>query len=67
MAANLADGIVGLIGLSSLGLKNSLDKYCEDIAVDGSFIMRELGFRPDYDLLEGWKEAIQEMREEGYL
>ena len=67
MAANLADGIVGLVGLSSPGLKDALSKYCEDVAVDGSRIMRELGFIPEYDLWEGWKETIQEMREKGYL
>jgi UDP-glucose 4-epimerase len=67
MAPDLADGIARLMGLSSPGLKNSLNKYCEDIAVDGSRIMQELGFRPEYNLLEGWKETIQEMREKGYL
>lgn len=67
MAANLADGIAGLVGLSSPGLKDALFKYCEDVAVDGSRIMRELGFRPEYDLWEGWKETIQEMRQKGYL
>ncbi|MCJ7772773.1 MAG: NAD-dependent epimerase/dehydratase family protein [Desulfobacterales bacterium] len=60
MVANIADGIMGLLGPSSPGLRNSLDKYCEDIAVDGSRIMRDLGFRPEYNLLEGWKEAIKE-------
>jgi len=67
MAANLADGIAGLVGISSPGLKGALFKYCEDVAVDGSRIMQELGFKPEYDLWEGWKEAIQEMREKGYL
>jgi UDP-glucose 4-epimerase len=67
IAANLADGIAGLLGLSSPGLKDALSKYCEDIAVDGSRIMRELGFRQEYNLLDGWKETIQEMREKGYL
>ena len=67
MAANLAEGIAGLIGISSPGLKDALSKYSEDIAVDGSLIMREVGFGPEYDLLEGWKETIQEMREKGYL
>lgn len=67
MATNLADGIAGLLGLSSPGLKDALSKYCEDIAVDGSRIMRELGFRQEYNLLDGWKETIQEMREKGYL
>ena len=67
MAANLADGISGLMRISSPGLKDALSKYCEDIAVDGSLITRELGYRPEYNLLEGWKETIQEMREKGYL
>jgi len=67
IAANLADGIAGLVGLSSPGLKDALSKYCEDIAVDGSRITKELGFRSEYDLWEGWKETIQEMREKGYL
>lgn len=55
------------MGLSSLGLKDALFKYCEDVAVDGSRIMRELGFSPEYNLWEGWEEAIKEMREKGYL
>jgi UDP-glucose 4-epimerase len=67
MAANLADGIAGLVGFSSPGLKDAISKYCEDIAVDGSRITRELGFRSEYDLWEGWKETIQEMLEKGYL
>jgi len=67
IATNLADGIAGLARLSSPGIKDSLSKYCEDIAVDGSRIMQELGYRPEYDIWEGWKETIQEMREKGYL
>jgi len=39
-----------------------LDKYTEDIAVDGSLIQNELGFVPRYDLKTGWEETIQEMR-----
>jgi len=67
MALNLVDVIAGFLGISSFGLKNALFKYCEDIAVDGSLIMKELGFRPKYDLFKGWKETIQEMRKKGYL
>ena len=67
MSANLADRIVGLVGLSLPGLKDALSKYCEDISVDGSHIMKELGFRPAYNLLEGWKETIKEMREKSCL
>ena len=39
-----------------------IDKYTEDIAVDGSLIQKELGFVPQYDLKTGWEETIREMR-----
>jgi nucleoside-diphosphate-sugar epimerase len=47
--------------------KASIDKYTEDIAVDGSLIQKELGFVPRYDLKAGWEETIREMRESGAL
>ena len=39
-----------------------IDKYTEDIAVDGSLIQKELGFIPQYDLKAGWEETIREMQ-----
>ena len=42
--------------------KAIIDKYTEDIAVDGSLIQKELGFVPQYDLKTGWEETIREMR-----
>lgn len=44
------------------GLPAMLDKYLEEVAVDGSRIQRELGFRPATGLLDGWKSTIAEMR-----
>jgi len=35
-----------------------LDKYFEDIRVDGSRIARELRFAPRYDLESGWRDAL---------
>jgi nucleoside-diphosphate-sugar epimerase len=67
IASSLVDRIARLMGLSPPGLKDALAKYCEDVAVDGSRIMQELGFRPEYDLSQGWKQTIREMREKGYL
>jgi hypothetical protein len=54
-------------GSCSLGFKAPItramiDKYNEDIAVDGSLIQKELGFVPQYDLKTGWEETIREMR-----
>ena len=61
--------LVGLVekGSRSIGIKppvtrEIIDKYTEDIAVDGSFIQKELGFMPQYDLKTGWEETIREMR-----
>ena len=61
--------LVGFIekGCRSLGIKppvtrEMIDKYTEDIAVDGSLIQKELGFVPQYDLKTGWEETIREMR-----
>jgi hypothetical protein len=44
-----------------------IDKYTEDIAVDGSLIQKELDFVPHYDLKTGWEETIKEMRRSGAL
>lgn len=63
-------GLVGLIGKmgQAIGLKPPvtqamIDKYTEDIAVDGSLIQQELGFVPQYGLTKGWQETVKEMRE----
>jgi len=61
--------LIGLIekGSRAIGLKPPLtkaiiDKYTEDIAVDGSLIQKELGFVPQYDLKTGWEDTIREMQ-----
>jgi nucleoside-diphosphate-sugar epimerase len=67
--------LMGIMGTRSRILANSghvpiippitkaiIDKYTEDIAVDGSLIKRELGFVPEYDLKTGWEETIREMQ-----
>ena len=59
--------LIGLIekGSHAIGLKTPvtraiIDKYTEDIAVDGSLIQKQLGFVPQYDLKTGWEETIRE-------
>ncbi|MDO8957582.1 MAG: UDP-glucose 4-epimerase, partial [Deltaproteobacteria bacterium] len=61
--------VAGLIGkgANTIGIKSPItraiiDKYTEDIAVDGSLIQKELGFVPQYDLKTSWEETIREMR-----
>jgi nucleoside-diphosphate-sugar epimerase len=55
------------MGLKPPAIRAMIDKYTEDIAVDGSLIQKELGFVPKYDLYTGWKEAVEEMRRSGEL
>lgn len=55
------------IGLKPPITRAMIDKYTEDIAVDGGLIQKELGFVPQYDLKTGWKETIHEMRNRGVL
>ncbi|MFH1950658.1 MAG: hypothetical protein ABIL06_03460 [Pseudomonadota bacterium] len=52
----------GAVGLKPPVTRAMIDKYNEDIAVDGSLIQKELGFVPRYDLKTGWEETIREMR-----
>jgi nucleoside-diphosphate-sugar epimerase len=55
------------IGLKSPVTQGMIEKYTEDIAVNGSLIQKELGFVPQYDLQTGWRETIGEMRRIGHL
>jgi hypothetical protein len=50
------------IGIKPPVTKAIIDKYTEDIAVEGSLIQRELGFVSQYDLKAGWEETIREMQ-----
>ncbi len=47
--------------------KAMLEKYTQDIAVDGSLIQRELGFTPRVDLDEGWRRTVAGLRRNGDL
>ena len=48
-------------------LPGMLNRYLEEIAVDGSRIQAELGFRPGCGLVEGWRTTVAEMRRNGSL
>jgi UDP-glucose 4-epimerase len=42
--------------------RSAINKYTEDIAVDGNKICRQLGFVPACDLEKGWRETVDAMR-----
>ncbi|MBN1365157.1 MAG: NAD-dependent epimerase/dehydratase family protein [Syntrophaceae bacterium] len=66
VAGLLAKG-AGVFGRKAPITRETIDKYTEDIAVDGSLFQKQLGFVPQYDLLAGWKDAVQEMKRSGDL
>ena len=66
-AAEVMDKGARIVGLRPFGFRSALDKYTEDLAVDGHKIQDEIEFRPEYDLFSGWKETIEEMRRRGEL
>jgi UDP-glucose 4-epimerase len=59
---SLIEKVSNAIGLKPPVTKAIIDKYTEDIAVDGSLIQKELGFTPRYNLKAGWEETIREMQ-----
>ena len=66
MAAGIDNGS-RVLGMRSLSLRATVDKYGEDVAVDGGCFCRTTGFVPQYDLLSGWKETVAEMKLAGEL
>ncbi len=52
---------IGVVGFKTPVTAEMIDKYTEDIAVDGSLFQKEIGFVPQYDLKTGWQETICEM------
>lgn len=64
IVAGLIEKVTNTIGIKAPVTKEMVDKYTEDIAVDGSLIQEKIGFIPQYDLKTGWEETIREMRNE---
>jgi UDP-glucose 4-epimerase len=66
-AVGLLEGAGRLVGRTAPINRATIDKYIEDVAVDGRRLQNELGFQPGYDLHAGWQDAIHEMRQLGEL
>jgi UDP-glucose 4-epimerase len=59
IAAGMIEDAMRLIGRHSPISRATIDKYTEDIAVEGQRIQKELGFVPHYDLDAGWREILK--------
>ncbi|MDP2989369.1 MAG: NAD-dependent epimerase/dehydratase family protein [Kiritimatiellota bacterium] len=64
-AVGLIEDALKMIGLKPPVSRATIDKYLEDVAVDGQLIQKELGFTPGFDLTAGWEDAVREMRRPG--
>ena len=65
--AGIIEDTMRLIGRHAPISRATIDKYAEDIAVEGQRIQKELRFAPQYDLDAGWREMIHAMRMTGNL
>jgi UDP-glucose 4-epimerase len=50
------------LGIKPIVTMETINKYEEDIAVDGSLFQNEIGFMPQFDLKAGCEETIHGMR-----
>jgi nucleoside-diphosphate-sugar epimerase len=66
-AAGLVEDTARFAGKHSPIVRSTIDKYIEDVAVDGRRLREELGFNPLYSLKDGWGETVLEMRQKGEL
>jgi len=60
LAAGILEDAGRMIGFKSPIGRATIDKYTEDIAVEGQHFQKELGFVPQYDLNAGWREVLFE-------
>ncbi len=66
LAGFIEDG-ARLFGRTAPIVRATVDKYTEDVAVDGRKFCTQTGFVPKYDLTAGWRETVDEMRRSGDL
>jgi nucleoside-diphosphate-sugar epimerase len=65
--AGLLEDCARLCGLRSPIVRATVDKYTEDLAVDGRRFHTRIGFVPQYDLAAGWRETVAELRQAGEI
>ena len=65
--AGLLEDCSRLCRLRSPIVRATVDKYTEDLAVDGRRFHTRIGFVPQYNLAAGWQETVAEMRKSGEI
>jgi nucleoside-diphosphate-sugar epimerase len=67
LGAMAIESAAAIVGVRPLIRVATVDKYLEDVAVSGTRITHELGWRATRDLQTGWQECIRQMRRCGDL
>jgi nucleoside-diphosphate-sugar epimerase len=67
LAVGLIERVARMVHVKPPITRSAIDKFTEDVAVDGGRFQRQLGFRAGYNLETGWKETVAEMRRTGEL
>lgn len=65
--ASAFDTVMGMLGRGDDPVHERLKRYTEDVAVDGSLLVRETGFTPMFRLEDGWKNVVREMAAAGIV
>ena len=65
--AGFLEDCARICGLRSPVVRATVDKYTEDMAVDGSRFCTQIGFVPQYSLEAGWWETVVGMRQSNEL
>lgn len=65
--AGFLEDCARICSLRSPVVRATVDKYTEDMAVDGRRFCTQIGFVPQYDLATGWQKAVTEMRRSGEI
>jgi nucleoside-diphosphate-sugar epimerase len=61
--AGFLEDCARICGLRSPIIRATVDKYTEDMAVDGRRFCAQIGFVPQYSLEAGWRETVAGMRQ----
>ncbi|MBC7796217.1 MAG: NAD-dependent epimerase/dehydratase family protein [Pyrinomonadaceae bacterium] len=62
----VAENIGGILKLNLPINCALLEKFVEDVAVSGLKIRQKLNFQPTFDLVEGWRETIDNFRDKSF-
>lgn len=60
--AGVAEDAFRFVGIRSPIVRATVDKLVEDMAVTGEKFQREMNFQPQFDLAEGWRDTIKQLR-----